>query len=448
MHLEDVQVNKVVAQGHVGSITYTVRKVRDRRFKRLALDQSNFDIKFKVEEEGKHHKKLLKDSYLAIEKALKLVHNFLMAEYKGTPHCGVQFSLMHEGLEKGSINMALVPLNDLSAVDDLMYALQEVNQSNKSLALDETLRISVIINKVMPVKSKEREEQVRQERQQRKKGKKKIRLGAVGNARDGQGRNTNDNGGSDDDGSSSSNNNNNSNIGSSNNNSNRGSGDDESNSSSSSNNNSDGDSDREQETRGRENKVVLGPDFRDNLYKSNKPSMKMVPEFKTGPLRDCCLLVAIVLGLKHAEEMAEHAHKENVGKFPTSPSWRKLSQCWRKDRTRARSACQFLEKEVLSFCEKYDIDPTKFRLVDPEEVREEISKMPLNLLIYDSDANFEVVFMEPAISDKAKPTVSVLTKTNPITQLDHAGVIIRPDRFFSSKGRKRCLDCKETFISR
>ena len=402
LHVEDVPVNTVIAQGHVGGISYTVRKVRDRRYKKLAVDQANFDIKFQLLNKKRKNKQLLKDSYLAVEKALKLVHNFLINEYKDSPYTGLQLALQHEGLEKGAITMPVLPLNDLGAVEDLMYALQNVNQSNQSLALDDSMKISAIVNRVAPLRSEEeqkRKEEQEAKRRSRRSGGAGFKIGAAGAASPNE------------------------------------------------------PSPKRKKKRGRpckkeEDQVMLGPEFRKSLYTSNKDSMKMVPEIAAGPLRDCCLLLAIVLGLKHAEEMAEHAHQDTVGKFPTSPSWRKLSQCWRKDKARAKSACRFLEEETLRFCEEHDIDPAKFRLVDPEDVRTEIRKMPLNLLIYNYDCNLEVVFQEPYVCDPTKPTVSVLKRTNPVTQLDHAGVITRPDRFFSSKGRQRCLDCKETFVKR
>ncbi len=49
-----------LVQGSVGNLAYTVTVVRDRRFKKLRLDQVNFDVKFAVKK-GTNQIQYMKD---------------------------------------------------------------------------------------------------------------------------------------------------------------------------------------------------------------------------------------------------------------------------------------------------------------------------------------------------------------------------------------------------
>ena len=372
-HADEAPLDALVAEGTEGTLHFTVRRVHDRRFHQFQIYQHNFDVAFRVHEPAhQHHIQLLFDSYDAIYVALRHVHRFLVNEYRGTEnfkYAEVQFTLMHRDLDP-AINMPKMPLEDETAVYDLMYRLEEVNQSHKTMALDESLRVSVIVNTVPPLSSSEDE----------------------------------DNG----DNSSTAN---------------------------------------EGPIGGR--RLFLGPSFRDSEMKSGSRWMRVMPHFTTGPLVDCCFLTSLVAGYLYCKELKLNERRHKMGSTPVSDAWKVISRLNSQDKGKANKARERLYKETLDLCEEFGLDMALFRNIrHPEAVRREVVKLGVNVNVYDSNANYHLIFQHPLTPDLTKPTVSILIATNPITNVRHCGTILRPGKFFSAEGKQVCPQCHQSFYKR
>ena len=426
-HVQDIPVNSIVAEGHAGNITFVVRKVLDQRFKKLMVDRANFDVKFGLMDKDKKKEdrsQLLIHSLEALEQALRMLHDHLREEYKDVENAGVQFAVMSDALEKGSINRPIQRLDDPLAVDDLLGHLEKVLQSNKSLVIDDTLKVSVIINRVPPLKSAKE--------QRLRSPKKQMKIGA----------NDDNVGSGSDSGWSGSNS-----VGSE------------------SDSNCSGDASAQKKRKKKRRKargkrgnrskkqmstkrIALGPTFRDPEWTSEGNSLLVVPEFASGPLVNCCLLVAMVMGLAFCKELDANKGRKTMSKTPLTEGWKKLQALNWEEGSKSRQARRYLEEEVLLLADRFQFPPDEFCLVDPEDVRERIRQLPLNLRIYDAAKNHDIVFQEPYEINPDYPTVNVLKTTNPVNQLEHCGLIKRPDLYFSSIGRQRCPDCSKSFIKR
>ncbi len=461
LHVHNIPVNSIIGEGESGHITFKVRKVSDQRFKKMHVDRANFDITFGLageqdgEQQEQHGPAYLIHSYEALERALRLIQHHLMEEYQHAENAGLQFAIMSDALERGSINRPIQRLDDPAAVDDLLNHLEKVLQSNKQLAIDDSLKVSAIVNHVPPLKS-DGEQRLR-------RPKKQMRLGANDDDDDpedpaeDQSKGNNSGSSSGTDGSS------NSDCSSSNSSSSTNDDDD-----SLSSNDSNSSSRRrrikkkkkktqrrrkkKKEAEGKtevpKNRVALGPRFRDAGWKSEGNSLQVVPEFASGQLVNCCLLVALVMGLAFSKELDANKGRKKMSGVPLTEGWKKLRALGWEDGRKSRQAKKYLEDEVLLFCDRYQIPPEEFRLVDPEDVRERIRQLPVNVRIYDGSLSHEVVFSEPYQLNPDHPTVNILKITNPVNQLEHCGLIKRPDLYFSSIGRQRCLDCSKSFIKR
>ncbi len=433
-HPEEAPIDKDVAEGRVGVLHYRVRRVHDHRFSVFQIYQHNFDIDFRLDELAhRHHIQLLLNSYDAIYQALQHVQTFLINEYRdvtNAAHAQIQLTLMHQDLDP-AINMPKMPLTDTKAVDDLMYQLEQVNQSHKTMSLDETLKVSVIINTVPPL-----EEQDQAAAPAPTAPASAAPPAATGtsapppppppasppppssaaaavNVTDEQGPIGGGGGvsGTEDDPAAA----------------------------------AAGEGSPSRKRRGR--KLTLGPAFRHPDMTSRSRWMKVVPEFLEGPLVDCCFLTSLTAGYLYTKELEHNLGKRSLAAHPLTDAWKAVSELNSQTNVgRANKARKRLYEETLALCEKYGLNLERFRNIrDLEEVRGELDKLGVNVNVYDANSNYHLTFQNPLRPDPAKATISIIVSCNPVTNLRHCGTILRPSKFFSGEGKQMCPHCHQTF---
>ncbi len=347
-------IGAVVAEGEVGKLSYEVKKVEDRRFRRLRLDQQNFDVRFHVRP-GSSAVDFLIEAYETIYEALAHLHQYLQTLYSSGQGIQMQWTMISDHFHP-NLQMPIMDLDYDRAVDDLMYRLEEILNSNDEIPLDDSFRIAVIISDIPPLR-------------------------AAGKQR---------------------------------------------------------------------RKPKLGPLFHHQDAISKSPFLQFPPEFE-GLLKECCLLVSLVLGLKYNEEL--RACKTRLGRKGTAYSWKILQHlhCQEKGREdRARRARQYLHDEVLALCREHGWQPQEFSQVSLASpgLREKVDQLGINLHIYAQAAGYKMVFSHPHLQDTTKATVSLLVVNNPVqTGVLHCGLIKQPGKFFSRRGRRVCLFCHRSYIN-
>ena len=160
-------------------------------------------------------------------------------------------------------------------------------------------------------------------------------------------------------------------------------------------------------------------------------------------LKDCCLLVTLVMGF----ERLKYHSLLNMG-----PAWRKRSlyQRCRKinvDDRALQLASKPLLWEIRDLCEKTGLNPQDFRLSHFDQTLDEkMRRLDVNVDIFVPTGGFRRVYSYPQVFDPSKAAINILAvplKGSP--DLYHTALIDSMPAMFSLRGKHMCPFCKNSY---
>ncbi len=190
----------------------------------------------------------------------------------------------------------------------------------------------------------------------------------------------------------------------------------------------------------------VGLQFKQPSVLSTSRWLQFPPEYATGHLTDCCLLVSLVLAMRYNAELRANRGR-TMNRYAATHDWKILRSLGR-NRNRATNARRHLHELVLETCEEFDLDPTDFRLTDLESLRIPLSKMPINVNIFSHELGYQKIFSHPPLAEQYNPeneTVNLLLAENTVMKVQHIRVIKRLGRFMSTKRKIQCSFCRREY---
>lgn len=199
--------------------------------------------------------------------------------------------------------------------------------------------------------------------------------------------------------------------------------------------------------------VAIGGKMPTNLPRGQENIKFLIFPAPTELFKDSCLLTSIVLGLAYNREMRACTFDAKLNRAKTTV-WGALSRCNSTDQTKAKTASNVLQDEVIALCHETSIDPELFRLVSInslEKLRPLLDRFEANIHLYSAGMGYQLLFQHPPEYDPKIETVTilcaeeVLRNTDPDEPRMHCGLITRVKRFLSAHNLAPCIFCQKNF---
>jgi hypothetical protein len=136
------------------------------------------------------------------------------------------------------------------------------------------------------------------------------------------------------------------------------------------------------------------------------------------PLADCCLLLALTVGMAYAKEKRDNPVRGNLVKRPVNPEWKHYRRL-NTTGVRARRAEEYLKKSVSAAATRGprrlapNLAAFKTKSLDELVASGELDKFPANIFIYSQKANYRLLKQHPAVYDPTLPSIDILAVSLP-----------------------------------
>jgi hypothetical protein len=145
----------------------------------------------------------------------------------------------------------------------------------------------------------------------------------------------------------------------------------------------------------------------------------IMPDIPAGePLADCCLLLALTVGMAYAKEKRDNPVRGNLVKRPVNPEWKHYRRL-NTTGVRARRAEEYLKNSVSAAAAlgprrlAPNLAAFKTKSLDELAASGELDKFPANIFIYSQKANYRLLKQHPAVYDPTLPSVDILAVSLP-----------------------------------
>jgi hypothetical protein len=145
----------------------------------------------------------------------------------------------------------------------------------------------------------------------------------------------------------------------------------------------------------------------------------IMPDISAGePLADCCLLLALTVGMAYAKEKRDNPVRGNLVKRPVNPEWKHYRRL-NTTGVRARRAEEYLKNSVSAAAAPGprrlapNLAAFKTKSLDELAASGELDKFPANIFIYSQKANYRLLKQHPAVYDPTLPSVDILAVSLP-----------------------------------
>jgi hypothetical protein len=145
----------------------------------------------------------------------------------------------------------------------------------------------------------------------------------------------------------------------------------------------------------------------------------VMPDIPAGePLADCCLLLALTVGMAYAKEKRDNPVRGNLVKRPVNPEWKHYRRL-NTTGVRARRAEEYLKKSVSAAATRGprrlapNLAAFKTKSLDELVASGELDKFPANIFIYSQKANYRLLKQHPAVYDPTLPSIDILAVSLP-----------------------------------
>jgi hypothetical protein len=165
----------------------------------------------------------------------------------------------------------------------------------------------------------------------------------------------------------------------------------------------------------------------------------VMPDIPAGePLADCCLLLALTVGMAYAKEKRDNPVRGNLVKRPVNPEWKHYRRL-NTTGVRARRAEEYLKKSVSAAAARGprrlapNLAAFKTKSLDELVASGELDKFPANIFIYSQKANYRLLKQHPAVYDPTLPSIDILAVSLPDDRRRNARKRTRKKRRTSKK---------------
>jgi hypothetical protein len=145
----------------------------------------------------------------------------------------------------------------------------------------------------------------------------------------------------------------------------------------------------------------------------------IMPDIPAGePLADCCLLLALTVGMAYAKEKRDNPVRGNLVKRPVNPEWKHYRRL-NTTGVRARRAEEYLKNSVSAAAARGprrlapNLAAFKTKSLDELVASGELDKFPANIFIYSQKANYRLLKQHPAVYDPTLPSIDILAVSLP-----------------------------------
>jgi hypothetical protein len=145
----------------------------------------------------------------------------------------------------------------------------------------------------------------------------------------------------------------------------------------------------------------------------------IMPDIPAGePLADCCLLLALTVGMAYAKEKRDNPVRGNLVKRPVNSEWKHYRHL-NHTGVRARRAEEYLKNGVSAAAAPGprrlapNLAAFKTKSLDELVASGELDKFPANIFIYSQKANYRLLKQHPAVYDPTLPSIDILAVSLP-----------------------------------